>query len=53
MAQAGVSANRLELLQIADALAREKSIDRKIVIQAMEEALRSTRALARLISRAS
>jgi N utilization substance protein A len=39
MAQAGVSANRLELLQIADALAREKSIDRKIVIQAMEEAL--------------
>lgn len=39
MVQAGVSANRLELLQIADALAREKSIDRKIVIQAMEEAL--------------
>jgi N utilization substance protein A len=39
MAQAGISANRLELLQIADALAREKSIDRKIVIQAMEEAL--------------
>jgi N utilization substance protein A len=37
--QAGISANRLELLQIADALAREKSIDRKIVIQAMEEAL--------------
>ena len=31
MVQAGVSANRLELLQIADALAREKSIDRKIV----------------------
>jgi transcription termination/antitermination protein NusA len=39
MAQAGISANRLELLQIADALAREKSIDRNIVIQAMEEAL--------------
>jgi N utilization substance protein A len=39
MAQAGISANRLELLQIADALAREKTIDRKIVIQAMEEAL--------------
>ncbi len=36
---AGVSANRLELLQIADAVAREKSIDRKIVIQAMENAI--------------
>jgi N utilization substance protein A len=35
MAQAGISANRLELLQIADAVAREKSIDRKIVIAAM------------------
>ena len=34
-----VSANRLELLQIADAVAREKSIDRKIVIQAMEDAI--------------
>ena len=30
-----VSANRLELLQIADAVAREKSIDRGIVIAAM------------------
>jgi N utilization substance protein A len=39
MAQAGVSANRLELLQIADAVAREKVIDRKIVIQAMEDAI--------------
>jgi transcription termination/antitermination protein NusA len=39
MAQAGVSANRLELLQIADAVAREKSIDRRIVIQAMEDAI--------------
>ncbi len=39
MAQAGVSANRLELLQIADAVAREKSIDRTIVIQAMEDAI--------------
>ena len=39
MAVAGVSANRLELLQIADAVAREKSIDRKIVIQAMEDAI--------------
>jgi N utilization substance protein A len=34
-----VSANRLELLQIADAVAREKSIDRKIVIGAMEDAI--------------
>jgi N utilization substance protein A len=39
MAMAGVSANRLELLQIADAVAREKSIDRRIVIQAMEDAI--------------
>ena len=39
MAIAGISANRLELLQIADAVAREKSIDRKIVIQAMEFAI--------------
>lgn len=35
----GVSANRLELLQIADAVAREKSIDRTVVIEAMEEAI--------------
>src|SRR4051812_40429062 len=34
-----VSANRLELLQIADAVAREKSIDRSIVITAMEDAI--------------
>src|SRR6201998_4723095 len=34
-----VSANRLELLQIADAVAREKSIDRGIVISAMEDAI--------------
>ena len=39
MAMAGISANRLELLQIADAVAREKSIERKIVIQAMEDAI--------------
>ena len=36
---AGISANRLELLQIADAVAREKSIDRKIVIEAMQNAI--------------
>jgi N utilization substance protein A len=36
---AAVSANRLELLQIADAVAREKGIDRRIVIAAMEDAI--------------
>src|SRR5256714_5277108 len=35
----GVAANRLELLQIADAVAREKSIDKNVVIHAMEEAM--------------
>jgi N utilization substance protein A len=39
MAQQGVSANRLELLQIADAVAREKSIDRILVLAAMEDAI--------------
>jgi len=34
-----VSANRLELLQIADAVAREKSISREIVLTSMEDAL--------------
>ena len=34
-----VSANRLELLQIADAVAREKSISRDIVLASMEDAL--------------
>ncbi|WP_099865757.1 transcription termination factor NusA [Pararhizobium haloflavum] len=34
-----VSANRLELLQIADAVAREKLIDREIVIDAMADAI--------------
>jgi N utilization substance protein A len=38
MAQA-ISANRLELLQIADAVAREKSIDKAIVIEALEDAI--------------
>src|ERR1700741_2166537 len=36
---APVSANKLELLQIADAVAREKAIDRKIVLAAMEDAI--------------
>jgi len=39
MALSGISANRLELLQIADAVAREKSIDKEIVIEAIEEAV--------------
>ena len=39
MAEPVVSANRLELLQIADAVAREKVIDKSIVLQAMEEAI--------------
>jgi len=39
MSLVGVSANRLELLQIADAVAREKSIERTIVIEAMEDAI--------------
>ncbi len=34
-----VSANRLELLQIAEAVAREKSIDKALVIDAMEDAI--------------
>lgn len=39
MSQLGISANRLELLQIADSVAREKSIDRMVVIGAMEDAI--------------
>ncbi len=39
MSESGVSANRLELLQIADAVARDKSIDKSIVISAMEDAI--------------
>ena len=39
MSLTGISANRLELLQIADAVAREKNIDREIVIEAIEEAI--------------
>ena len=34
-----VSANRLELLQIADAVAREKLIERDLVLEAMEDSL--------------
>jgi N utilization substance protein A len=39
MAATGISANRLELLSIADAVAREKNIDREVVIEAIEEAI--------------
>jgi len=39
MAVTGVSANRLELLQIAQAVAMEKNIDKEIVIEAIEEAI--------------
>ena len=39
MSTVGVSANRLEILQIAKAVAEEKSIDRSIVIGAMQEAI--------------
>ena len=35
----GISANRQELLLIADAVAREKSIEKEIVIEAIEEAI--------------
>lgn len=34
-----VSANRLELIQIADAVAREKTIDKQIVLDAMSDAI--------------
>jgi transcription termination/antitermination protein NusA len=36
---AAVAANRTELLQIADAVARDKSIDKAVVLEAMEEAM--------------
>ena len=39
MSETAVSANRLELLQIADAVAREKSIDKTVVLAAMEDAI--------------
>ena len=39
MSMAGVSANRLELLQIANAVAREKLIDPTIVLTAMQDAI--------------
>ncbi len=39
MSTVGVSANRMEIMQIAKAVAEEKSIDKSIVIEAMEEAI--------------
>ncbi len=39
MSTIGVSANRLEILQIAKAVAEEKAIDQSIVIEAMQEAI--------------
>ena len=39
MATAAVSANKAELIAIADAVAREKLIDKAIVIEAMEDAI--------------
>ncbi len=39
MTVTGVSANRAEILQIADAVAREKGIDKQLVIEAMSHAL--------------
>ncbi len=39
MVEQVVSANRLELLQIADAVAREKAIEKDVVIAAMEDAI--------------
>ncbi len=39
MSIAGISANKLELLQIAKAVADEKSIDKEIVLEAIEDAI--------------
>src|SRR4029450_7319898 len=39
MATSAVSANKAELLAMADSVAREKLIDRGIVIEAMEDAI--------------
>ena len=39
MATGAISANKLEILQIANAVAAEKNIDKRIVLEAMEEAI--------------
>ncbi len=45
MSTAGISANRLELLQIASAVAQEKNIDKTIVLSAIEEAIQKAAGL--------
>ena len=45
MSTAGISANRLELLQIAAAVASEKNIDKEIVLGAIEEAIQKAAGL--------
>jgi len=45
MSTAGISANRLELLQIASAVASEKNIDKEIVLGAIEEAIQKAAGL--------
>ena len=39
MATGAISANKMEILQIANAVAAEKNIDKRIVLEAMEEAI--------------
>lgn len=39
MSKKNISANKLELLQIANTVAQEKSIDKQIVLEAIEEAI--------------
>ena len=45
MSIAGISANKLELLQIAKAVADEKSIDKEIVLEAIEDAIQKAAGL--------
>ena len=45
MSTAGISANKLELLQIASAVASEKNIDKQIVLSAIEEAIQKAAGL--------
>ncbi len=45
MSTAGISANKLELLQIASAVASEKNIDKEIVLGAIEEAIQKAAGL--------
>ncbi len=44
MPTAGISANKLELLQIAKSLAQEKNIDQQVVLSAIEEAIQKAAA---------